>query len=300
MGKRQVSEEAYLTSPSAAAACLASLARRYPLDDFARIIEPSAGDGAFLDLLPPERRIGVDIRATRDDVIEQDFLTWTPPPADVAQARTLVVGNPPFGQRGALALRFIEHAAGFADVIAFILPRGFAKDTFVNRWPASFHLVHAEPVDDAFRLDGRAHAVRTVFQVWERRSVPRPRIVRATQHPHFTMTHAHLSRVCDLELERLRREHAFALPQVGTHFRPREVAAVTAGSLWFIRPCAPSVRTAFERLDFGFLDGMSTAHTSLSKADIVQAYTAALDADPGLAARIERESAGAGAIEAGR
>jgi hypothetical protein len=34
----------------------------------------------------------------------------------------------------------------------------------------------------------------------------------------------------------------------------------------------PGVRERFERLDFGFLDGMNTAHTSLSKKDIIAAY----------------------------
>lgn len=286
MGKRTVTDEAYLTSPDVARGCLAVLARTHPLDGFARIVEPSAGDGAFLDALPADRRLGIDIHADRPDILQRDFLTWQAP---AVKGRTLVVGNPPFGQRGALAFRFIEHAATFADVIAFILPRGFSKDTFLNRWPAPFHPVAMEPVDDAFRHGDREHPVRTVFQVWERRAHDRRRIRRPQAHPHFTMTHAHLSRTSSEARHHLRLTHAFTIPQVGSRFHPREVDAVESGSHWFIRPSVPSVRRVFEQLDFGFLDGMSTAHTSLSKADIVQAYSAALDADDTLRSRIEAE-----------
>ena len=34
----------------------------------------------------------------------------------------VVIGNPPFGLRGQLALKFINHSYDFADYVCFILP----------------------------------------------------------------------------------------------------------------------------------------------------------------------------------
>ena len=43
------------------------------------------------------------------------------------KGKYIVIGNPPFGLRGNLALRFMNHSYDFADVIAFILPRIYNK-----------------------------------------------------------------------------------------------------------------------------------------------------------------------------
>ena len=277
MAKRSVTDEAYFTSPILARSSIALIAEHFPLETFDLIIEPSAGDGAFLDALPADRRVGIDINPRRPDLVERDFLRWLP--EDPTQ-RILVVGNPPFGQRAALAIRFLVHAATFADVIAFILPRSFNKDTFQNRVPANFHLVASRDCNDVFAIEGRNHHVRTVFQIWERRDVQRIPLKRDTEHPHFQMRHAHLSRVSAAELARLRTEYEFTIPQVGAQFHPRDAQLVDKGSHWFIQPLVPGVREVFETLDFSFLANMNTAHTSLSKADIVQAYATAVQQHP--------------------
>lgn len=277
MAKRSVTDEAYFTSPVLARTSIALVHEHFPLDTFELIVEPSAGDGAFLDALPVDRRVGIDINPRRSDLVERDFLRWFP---DDPTQRILVIGNPPFGQRAALAIRFMAHAATFADVIAFILPRSFNKDTFQNRVPSDFHLVASRDCDDVFAIEGRDHHVRTVFQIWERRDEQRIPSTRNSEHPHFRMRHAHLSRVSADELARLRAEYEFTIPQVGAQFRPREVSVVDKGSHWFIQPLVPGVRDVFETLDFSFLANMNTAHTSLSKADIVQAYETAVQQRP--------------------
>lgn len=278
MAKRRVTNEAYFTSAALAGECLADLAAVLDLDEFDLIVEPSAGDGAFLDLLPQDRRIGIDLEPRRSDIMASDFLQWQP---TTEGDRVLVLGNPPFGRRGALAVRFMTHAATFADVIAFILPRSFNKDTFQERVPSAFHLISSRNCDDHFLIDGRQRAVRTVFQVWQRGETPRPRIKRPSQHAHFTLRHAHLSRTSDADLAHLRNEYDFTIPQVGSRFAPCDVRSVERGSHWFVKAHVPDVRETFERLDFTFLADMNVAHTSLSKADIVQAYESAVR-DPGI------------------
>ena len=83
-------------------------------------IEPSADEGCFYDFLPGEK-IGLDIAPRAKHIRKADFLTWQP----ATDGKYIVIGNPPFGHRGALALAFIKRAFLFADVVACILPMSF-------------------------------------------------------------------------------------------------------------------------------------------------------------------------------
>ena len=130
-------------------------------------IEPSAGEGCFTDLLPKGRRTALDLVSRRKDIIQTDFLAWTPP----AGGKYVVVGNPPFGLRGHTALRFVNHAANFADIVAFILPQLFESDgkgAPMKRVDPRLKLARSgwlEP--ESFEFPGGAPAsISTVFQVW--------------------------------------------------------------------------------------------------------------------------------------
>ena len=90
------------------------------------------------------------------------------------------------------------------------------------------------------------------------------------------MKHFHLSRTSREAFERAAREYDFAIAQVGANFTPKRISELTAGSYWFIKAKSPSVPQVFERLDFDFLDGLNTAHKSLSKKDIIAAYLNAI------------------------
>lgn len=131
-------------------------------------IEPSAGCGGFYDLLPQNKRIGIDIDPQCDNLIKQDYLTWTPNKDD----KYAVIGNPPFGLRGHLALQFINHSANFADMVAFILPPLFNSDG--KGVPAKrvrgYKLAHTSPMpaDSFFYPDGKPVSVTSIFQVWTR------------------------------------------------------------------------------------------------------------------------------------
>lgn len=87
-------------------------------------IEPSCGDCSFYDLMPKNQRIGIDLEYKNEEILCQNFLSFTPKD----KKKYLILGNPPFGLRGNLALRFINHASSFADFVAFILPPLFDSD----------------------------------------------------------------------------------------------------------------------------------------------------------------------------
>lgn len=272
--KRTVETEQFYTDRGLAKRCLDLLASKLDLDSFEILLEPSAGDGAFLELLPAEKRIGIDVDPRAEGIQRADFFEWEPP---LFHRSIVTIGNPPFGQRGALAVAFMERACQFSDVVAFVLPRSFKKYTFMNRVHPNFHVDASMDCDEFRTPDGEPLSIRSVFQIWVRRSVVRPKVDLPSTHPHFEMKHSHLSRTSEDLLARLRADFPFTIPQVGADFRPRDSETVDVGSHWFIRPLVAGVRARFERLDFSFLDGLNTAHKSLSKRDIVAAYQNVLD-----------------------
>ena len=164
----------FFTKPDVAEGCWRSL--QPVLDELAgarlpgwRFIEPGAGDGGFYDLLPRRRRIGIDIAPRRPEFMEQDFLRWDyEPPAP--RRDMVVVGNPPFGRRGDLAVAFFRKAAELSDTIAFVVPVIFRKYAIHKQLPDGFRWVHALdlPRDAFWTADAPTYEVNTEFQVWTR------------------------------------------------------------------------------------------------------------------------------------
>jgi hypothetical protein len=171
----------------------------------------------------------------------------------------------------------MNHAMNFADTVAFLLPRSFNKFTFQNRVDRYFELIHASNHDGLFEYYGDEVSVSVVFQIWQRSLKKRDLLVPPKTHPHFSMRHAHLSRIDEVQRKELIDFAHIALPQVGAKFQPVDPTMVVKGSYWFIKLNENALLEAFSQLDFSFLDGTNTAHTSLSKADIVRAYTEAAE-----------------------
>lgn len=129
-------------------------------------LEPSVGEGCFFDNLPLEKRIGIDIDPKRDGVIKHDYLTYQLP-----NEKIIVIGNPPFGHRGVLALEFINHSKD-AEFVAFILPMFFksvGKGSIRYR-VKGFNLIHEEdlPKKSFYLPNGKDADVKCCFQIWSK------------------------------------------------------------------------------------------------------------------------------------
>ena len=271
--KRLVTEEAFFTSPEYASKCLQLLRTYVNINEFDAVVEPSAGTGVFVELIEHDSIHAIDTMPRSPRVEKADFFAWNPP--DVK--KILTIGNPPFGQRAALAVRFLNRAADFSEVVAFILPRSFNKYTFQMRVHPHFHLLDSLEGDSFIGVDGEDLTVKTVFQIWQRREEKREDLLLPLTHKDFLMIHAHLSRTSEEKRKQLVEEYPFAIAQVGSNFFPRESGLINKGSWWFIKPLVAGVCDRFCELDFSFINGMNTAHSSLSKRDIVFAYQQVLD-----------------------
>ena len=163
-------KDQYYTKPQTAKNCyniFRETARQLELDlSTYRFIEPAAGCGGFYDLLPVGRRHGIDIEPSAKGIIRADYLNWTP----AARGRYAVIGNPPFGLRGHLALLFINHSYPFADVVGFILPQLFESDGKGAPFKrvTGYQLARSQklPPNSFAYPDGREVCIHPVFQVW--------------------------------------------------------------------------------------------------------------------------------------
>ena len=130
-------------------------------------IEPSAGDGSFLKVLPSNRVSALDIEPRAEGIMKQDYLTWQP--TDTVETKYIVIGNPPFGLRGNLALRFMNHSANFADFVAFILPPLFESDGkgVPRKRIKEYNLIHSEKLNTSFYdPEKKDIKINVVFQIW--------------------------------------------------------------------------------------------------------------------------------------
>ena len=106
--------------------------------------------------------IALDIKPEDDRISEQDFLEYENLKTDF-----ITIGNPPFGNRSDLAIKFFNKAATMSEVIAFIVPVSFMKWNVQKQLDASFSLVNYFYLPfNSFLDEGKEFGVRTVFQVW--------------------------------------------------------------------------------------------------------------------------------------
>tara|TARA_B100001094_G_scaffold286121_1_gene300665 strand:+ start:371 stop:1231 length:861 start_codon:yes stop_codon:yes gene_type:complete len=173
-GKREKKNklDKFYTNPEVAYALTQKTFEFYDPSAYDTILEPSAGSGAFLLHFPDDKRIGLDLEPDHPEIKESDFFEWTADP----EKSYLVIGNPPFGRVSSLAVKFFNHSAEFADVIAFLIPRTFRRVSVQNRLDLNFHLVYDEeiPVDPCC-FEPKMSA-KCCFQIWEKRDYKREKV----------------------------------------------------------------------------------------------------------------------------
>lgn len=140
--------------------CLSSI----DLSIYDTIVEPSAGNGAFSNEI--ENCIAFDVEPENDNIIKQDFLK-----VDIIKSsgRILFVGNPPFGERGSLAKKFIKKCIELnAYTIAFILPNTFRKYNNQKMFDDTWYLHKIINISEIFLLENEEIRIPCSFFVWSK------------------------------------------------------------------------------------------------------------------------------------
>ncbi len=176
---REQGLDKFYTLPACAKKCADKVFELYDISTWDLILEPSAGNGSFLHQIPSDNKIGIDISPDHPAIVKQDFFDYSPP---TDTSTILVIGNPPFGRVSSLAIRFFNHAAKWANVIAFIIPRTFRRISVQNKLDAQFHLVYDEEIANSPCCFSPPMSVKCCFQIWEKKAVKRPIIQLPTKH----------------------------------------------------------------------------------------------------------------------
>ena len=127
----------------------------------------------------------MDIAPEASGILVQDFFTYMPAAAAAAK-KILVIGNPPFGRVSSLAIKFFNHAAAWATVIAFIVPRTFRRISVQNRLSLDFALIHDEDIPMEPCSFNPPMQAKCCFQIWVKQRAKRPIIDLPTTHIDWT------------------------------------------------------------------------------------------------------------------
>ncbi len=171
----------FYTLESVAQMCIDLTDDTLSIDSFDTVIEPSAGNGSFYTNITHSNLIGIDIEPEHADIIEMDFFNYTPEP----NTNILIIGNPPFGRVSSLAVRFFNHAAQWANAIAFIVPRTFRKTSIQNRLNLNFVLIDDIDIPTKPCSFVPKMSVKCCFQIWKRTYEPRAIVSLPEAHKHW-------------------------------------------------------------------------------------------------------------------
>ena len=216
-------------------------------------IEPSAGAGVWLDALPDRfRRVAYDLNPQDTRIEQKNFYDLEVP------AGAVVFGNPPFGFAAAEAVRFFNHAATGATMIAFIVPRSFKKQSVQSRLSDDFHLQHCHDLPAySFEVNGVSHDVPCCFQIWYRTGKKREIKKTEIKNPWFEFVQP---RQADLCVRRVGGQAGRLLQ--GTQHSP--------SSTYFLAAKVPHkvLRAALSSIDLTIVD-QTAGVRSISKRELV-------------------------------
>jgi len=163
----KIENDKYYTTIDVAKRCVEVAFNHIPLENVSNIIEPSAGGGAFLDAVNGylethknniKSVVGVDIIPERNDIARCDFFDYK---MKYVRGR-MFIGNPPFGNRNALSVRFYKRCVMFGDYVCFILPISQYKN---NLQFYDFDLIYSEDLGEVCFSD---RELRCCFNIYQR------------------------------------------------------------------------------------------------------------------------------------
>uniref|UniRef100_A0A6C0KE33 Methyltransferase n=1 Tax=viral metagenome TaxID=1070528 RepID=A0A6C0KE33_9ZZZZ len=172
-GRYRNTIDKFYTKPDIADRCIQLTKTSIDISESDTIIEPSAGNGSFLKKIAEfhSNCKGYDLKPEDESIIEKDFLSIL----NIPNSKLHIIGNPPFGRQSMLCKRFIKKSIELgASSISFILPKSFKKESLQRVFDPYYHLIATcELPAFSFLLEKIDYDVPCVYQVWEKRLIPR-------------------------------------------------------------------------------------------------------------------------------
>lgn len=265
----------FYTKSQVASQCYQRLKSVYPDIEKEMFLEPSAGNGVFLSMLP--NYVAYDILPENDNIIQQDFLTLEPD-----ENNYVIIGNPPFGKRSKMAISFFNHATLFGNIIAFIVPVSFMKWSVQKELNKEFKLIdytYLEP--ESFLVEGHPYSVRCVFQIWARNSQIDLRLKKAPpiKHSDFNLWQYNAT---SQAFKYIDENWTYAIYRQGykdysilfTKENKEQVKKEMEQNIqfFFIEPLTDDAECFVRECDFNILAEMNTSTPGFGKGDFISFY----------------------------
>jgi hypothetical protein len=132
----KIINDKYYTSSDLAEYCVNKTEEIIGKDNITEYLEPSAGNGVFLDYLQKTYK-AYDIDPEDNRIVKQDYLQLDIP---YKQGRC-IIGNPPYGNRNVLSVQFYKKSIQLGDYISFILPISQLNN---NQQMYEFDMIYSE------------------------------------------------------------------------------------------------------------------------------------------------------------
>jgi hypothetical protein len=166
--KNTLSLDKFYTNPDIVKICYDAIKKYLDIDKNDLIIEPSAGNGSFINIIKKlsKNYRFYDIKPENKEIINKNFLDLLP---EDSNNNCHIIGNPPFGNKSSMAIAFIKHATNIlkAKSISFILPISFKKSSQQKSFPLNYHLIYQSNLpENSFTYFGITKNIKTVFQIW--------------------------------------------------------------------------------------------------------------------------------------
>lgn len=134
----KINLDKYYTPSDLAGYCVKKTMEIIGVENITEWLEPSAGAGVFLPYFGNTNNyLAFDIEPEAENIEQKNYLELDLP---YFKGRC-VIGNPPFGTRNTLSVRFYKKAITMCDYVAFILP---ASQYNNNQQMYEFDLIYSE------------------------------------------------------------------------------------------------------------------------------------------------------------
>ena len=154
----KLNNDKYYTPRSIAESCVNKLLELINVNDITEVIEPSVGDGAFLNhRLYVDKAYDIAPETNDPRVITADYLTIDLP----YKKGRATIGNPPYGSRMNLAQKFFKKAVETSDYVAFILPISQFNNT---QSLYEFDLIYSKDLGKQHYTDRDLHCCFNIYR----------------------------------------------------------------------------------------------------------------------------------------
>ncbi len=187
-GLKRNTIDKFYTNADIAKLCIDKIRENIEITNDDIIIEPSAGNGIFIEpfktLIDYGKCIFLDIQPDNPNIITADYLQYDYNNLVIMRENSKIrkihiIGNPPYGLQSSHAIKFIKRSCIFCDTISFILPKSFKKQSFQKHFPPLFHRIYEMDLpENSFNLRGKIYNVETTFQIWIKKDTERPKDIK--------------------------------------------------------------------------------------------------------------------------